>query len=192
MIPFSRLGWVFKTFGSMIYPSTIRKSLCHFIKPLPQHTKVLDLGAGTGMMSEFAHTCREDFHYVAIDPAMGMLKYSNSYIETVQGVAEDIPFDDNSFNIVLMGESLHHFNDVEQSIKETVRVLKKEGKLFIYDFDVDTFLGKNICRVEKLLGEPGNFFSPTRLKDKLESNGFEVLIQQYKWRYTISATLIEK
>ena len=192
MIPFSHLGWVFKTFGSVIYPNAIRDSFCDFVHPLPSNAKVLDLGAGTGMMSEFAHACRSDLSYVALDPAEGMLKYSADYVETVQGYAEDIPFDDNSFHMVCMGESLHHFRDVELSIKETVRVLKKEGKLFIYDFDVNTFLGKNICRVEKLLGEPGNFFTPSVLKKILESHGFSVQIHQYNWRYTISAHLLKE
>ena len=189
MIPFSHLGWFFKTFGSTIYPNSVRDSLCDFVCTLPKNAKVLDLGAGTGMMSEFAHECRSDLIYVAIDPAEGMLKYSADYVETVQGYAEDLPFDDNSFDMVCMGESLHHFRDVELSMKETVRVLKKEGKLFIYDFDVNTFLGKNICRAEKFLGEPGNFFTPSVLKKMLESHGFTVIIHQHSWRYTVSAQL---
>jgi len=54
------------------------------------------------------------------------------------------------------------------------------------------FLGKNICRAEKILGEPGNFFTPSVLKKILESHGFTVEIHQYSWRYTVSAQLTKE
>ena len=189
MIPFNHLGWIFKNFGSIIYPTSVRQSLCTFLEPILSEAKVLDLGAGTGVMSEFAHACRSDLLFVGVDPAEGMLKYSAKYIETHQAAAELLPFDDHSFEVVLMGESLHHFDDVDRSLEETVRVLKAEGQLFIYDFDASTFMGKSIYRGEKLLGEPGNFFIPIELKKLLESYGFKVDITEHSWRYTISAQL---
>lgn len=189
MIPFNHLGWIFKTIGSAIYPRKVRESFCLFLKLLPKQASILDLGAGTGVMSEFAYACRDDLYYVAVDPAEGMLKFSPEYLQTYKATAEALPFDAESFDMIFMGESLHHFQDVDKALQETVRVLKKEGRLFIYDFDVSTFMGKSICRGEKLLGEPGNFFRPEALKKKLESYGFVVLIDQYGYRYTISAQL---
>ncbi|HIQ27541.1 MAG TPA: class I SAM-dependent methyltransferase [Sulfurovum sp.] len=189
MIPFNYLGWFFKTFGSIIYPKVVREELCKFLKNVPRQAKILDLGAGTGMMSEFSHTCRDDLYFMAVDPAKDMLKYALPYIKTQVASAEDIPFEERSFDVVLMGESLHHFNNIDQALKEIVRVLKKEGKIFIYDFDVSTFLGKSICRGEKLLGEPGHFFVPEILKNKLEDYGFTAVISKHSWRYTIVAKL---
>ncbi|MEA3434542.1 MAG: class I SAM-dependent methyltransferase [Campylobacterota bacterium] len=189
MIPFNHLGWFFKTFGTVIYPKSVRQSLCNFLKPILPKARVLDVGSGTGVMSDFAHKCRDDLHFIAVDPAEGMLKFSKQYIQTHQGTAESLPFNDNDFDVVVMGESLHHFSDVDQAIQETVRVLKKEGRLFIYDFDSSTFMGKSICLGEKLLGEPGNFFIPVELKKILESYGFKVHITEHSWRYTISAQL---
>lgn len=190
MIPFNHLGWIFKYIGSYIYPHKIRESLCSFLIPLSKHASVLDLGAGTGIMSEFAYTCRDDLQFTAVDPAEGMLKFSAEYIETHKGHAETLPFEEDSFEAILIGEALHHFTDIEKSIEEIVRVLKKEGKLFIYEFDSSTFMGKMICRVEKILGEPGNFFAPGVLKPILESYGFSVQINHYGWRYTIDAKLL--
>ena len=192
MIPFNHLGWIFKYIGPTIYPHEVRESLCRFLIPLSKSALVLDLGAGTGIMSEFAYACRADLQFTAVDPAEGMLKFSAEYIQTHQGHAETLPFEGDNFEAILIGEALHHFSDVEKSIEEIVRVLKKEGKLFIYDFDSGTLRGKMICMIEKILGEPGNFFSPRVLKPILESYGFSVDICQYGWRYTIAAQLCSK
>ena len=98
MIPFNHLGLVFKHFGSWIYPKAVVVELCLFLKPLSNEASVLDVGAGTGMMSEFAYKCREDLHLVAVDPPDGMLKYSADYLQTYVGTAEELPFEENSFD----------------------------------------------------------------------------------------------
>jgi len=188
MIPFNHLGWIFKTFGSTVYPHSVREALCDFLQPVFPTAKVLDLGSGTGMMCEFAYACRDDLVFVAVDPAMGMLKHVESYVTGHQAVAEALPFNDDSFDVAFMGESLHHFKDVDTSLKETVRVLKQKGRLFIYDFNINTFMGKSICNVEKLLGEPGNFFNPETLKSLLENYGFSVDVKKHGWRKSQSAS----
>jgi demethylmenaquinone methyltransferase/2-methoxy-6-polyprenyl-1,4-benzoquinol methylase len=189
MIPFNHLGWIFKYIGPYIYTHKIRESLCNFLIPLPKHAVVLDLGAGTGIMSEFAYVCRNDLQYTAVDPAEGMLKFSAEYVQTHKGNAEALPFESESFEAIFIGEALHHFTDIEKSLQEMVRVLKKEGRVFIYDFDSSTFIGKILCMVEKILGEPGNFFAPNMLKEKFERHGFSVHITHFGYRYTIAAQL---
>ena len=189
MIPFNHMGWLFKTFGSSIYPRSVQESLCDFLTPLPSSTKVLDVGGGTGIMSDFAYRCRDDLEYTIVDPAQGMLKYAKRYMNTCKANAEALPFEDNSIDIILMGEALHHFSDVDKALKETVRVLKKRGRLFIYDFDVTTFRGRAISRVESMFGEPANFFEPEALLVTLESYGFESGYKRHGWRYTMHAHL---
>ena len=189
MITFNHLGFIFKNFGSLIYPNKVLEELCLFLKPFRNGESVLDIGAGTGMMSEFAYKCNSKLKYVAIDPADGMLQYAPEYLDTHIGVAELLPFEDNSFDAILMGESLHHFNNPELALEEVKRVLKKNGKLFIYDFDKSTFRGRAIYKMEKLLGEPAHFYEPCELKKMLERYGFSVNISHYKWRYTASASL---
>ena len=190
MIPFNHLGFVFKNFGSLIYPKVVLEELCKFLKPLSAQASILDVGAGTGIMSEFAYKCRDELKYVAVDPADGMLKFAPSFLETHVGRAEELPFEDSSFDAIIMGESLHHLNNPELAFKEVIRVLKTEGKLFIYDFDVSTFLGKSICLIEKTLGEPAHFYEPNRLKKELEEYGFIVEVSQHKWRYSLQANLL--
>jgi len=189
MIPFNHLGVVFNTFGAFVYPQSVRKALCTFLKSASAKAKILDIGSGTGMLCTFGYDCRDDLEYIAVDPAFGMMKYAKAYVKTHIASAEALPFDDNSFDMAMMGESLHHFRDVDEALKETVRVLKNGGRLFIYDFDVESFMGKNICKGEMLLGEPGNFFTPKDLEIKLTSFGLTATITKHGWRYTIDANL---
>ena len=180
---------LFNSFGAFVYPQSVRESLCTFLQSVPEKAKVLDIGAGTGMLCEFGYTCRDDLEYIAVDPAEGMMKYAKAYVKTHIATAEALPFDDNSFDMAMMGESLHHFRDVDEALKETVRVLNNGGRLFIYDFDVESFMGKSICKGERLLGEPGNFFTPKDLEKKLKSFGLTATITKHGWRYTIDAAL---
>jgi len=191
MIPFNHLGFIFKNFGSLIYPKVIVQELCVFLKSCPVDASVLDLGAGTGMMSQFAYKCNPELQLVAVDPAEGMMRYTPKYLELHIASAEKLPFEDASFDALMMGESLHHFDNPEIALKEVVRVLKKDGKLFIYDFDKSSFLGNSICKVEKFLGEPAHFYEPNDLKNTLETLGFSVKVSSHKWRYTIEASKTE-
>jgi len=192
MIPFNHIGCLFKYFGSAIYPQAVLEDLDKSLKSLKNHASLLDIGAGTGVLSELAYRCRDDLHFVAIDPAEGMLKFSPKYMQTHKACAEALPFEDESFEVVIIGEALHHFSDPHKAIQEIVRVLKKEGKLFIYEFDPNTFRGKSICTIEKILGEPGHFYTPKVLKKMLEGHGFCVDINQHAWRYTVDAYLENK
>ena len=191
MIPFNHLGRLFQFMGPVSYPRAATEELCDFLKPVSHNAALLDLGAGTGVLSEFAYRCRDDLQFVALDPAEGMLRFSPHFVETHQARAEALPFDDRSFEVVLIGEALHHFQEPEIALQEIARVLTREGRLFIYEFDPSTFMGKSICMAEKIVGEPGHFYAPEVLKEMLESHGFTVNISLHGWRYTIHAQLQE-
>ncbi len=189
MIPFNHLGRLFRYLGPAAYPKEAIKGLCDFLQSMPVNATLLDLGAGTGVLSEFAYGCRKDLSFVAVDPAEGMLRFSPAYVRTHTASAEELPFEAGSFEAVLIGEALHHFAEPDTALQEIVRVLRRGGGLFIYEFDPGTFLGKSLCMAEKLLGEPGHFFAPERLKEMLEAYGFAVEINRHGWRYTIHAKL---
>ena len=53
----------------------------------------------------------------------------------VKGYAEELPFLDNSFDIVFSRLAFHHFTDVTAVFPEMVRVLKPSGKLVMIDME---------------------------------------------------------
>lgn len=192
MIPFNHLGFIFKLFGSLIYPARARKDLAEAVKPLKTGAAVLDVGSGTGILTQFVRSVKEDFAQICIDPAPGMLKYAPPYAHKIKGNAEKLPFRDRVFGAILIGDALHHLNDLTQAIAEIMRCLDRKGTLFIFDIDPGKFMGRFIWRLESLLNEPAQFHEPEELRRLLIDYGCSVEIRDYGWRYAIIACGIER
>ena len=48
--------------------------------------------------------------------------------------AEDLPYPDGSFDVVVSTISMHHWYELEQPLRDLYRVLRPGGRLWIYDF----------------------------------------------------------
>lgn len=59
-------------------------------------------------------------------------------ISFVTGNATNLPYEDETFDLVLTRLSLHHFTEPEIPFHEMKRVLKKGGKLVIWDMEATT------------------------------------------------------
>ncbi len=93
------------------------KILVEFVKPFGE---VLDLGCGTGFVSQHLKDCR----VVGLDISKEMVKaYRERFGTGVIGNAEKLPFKDESFDFVLSNFSLHWTN-WKRSIGEALRVSK--------------------------------------------------------------------
>ncbi len=84
------------------------------IKP---NDKLLEVGSGTGIAQGFFKCFN-----VGIDPAIELLKQSKH--NSVQAVAEHLPFKDKAFNIVISVTAIHNFKDTETGLREIKRVGK--------------------------------------------------------------------
>jgi ubiquinone/menaquinone biosynthesis C-methylase UbiE len=101
--------------------------------------RVLDLGCGAGHASfTVAPHMREVVAY-DLSPAMlavvarAAAERGLGNIVTRQGVAEDLPFEDGSFDLVLSRLSAHHWRDLEAGLREAARVLKPCGSAIVID-----------------------------------------------------------
>ncbi len=137
--------------------------------------KLLDLGGGTG---ELANYLPKNLEVTVADPSQAMLKKGkekefDQEVNHMLADAADLPFADDSFDYLTISDALHHFREVEGALSEAARVLKPGGKLYILEFDPNTFFTKVIIFFEKLAGEPVNFYKPEKLKEMMAQKGLK-------------------
>ena len=89
---------------------------------------VLDLGSGTGA----AFDQLINYETTAIDPDKKMLEL-NSFENKVLSSAENLPFDDNSFDNVFCSFVWRNVSDTSEALEEVYRVLKPGGKFILLD-----------------------------------------------------------
>ncbi|PWC02963.1 class I SAM-dependent methyltransferase [Agromyces badenianii] len=92
-------------------------------------TRVLDLGAGTGKLTEALVAL--DREVIAVDPVEEMLEELEVAVPGVPrilGTAEDIPIEDDAVDAVVAGQAWHWFQPA-RAIPEIARVLKPGGVL---------------------------------------------------------------
>ncbi|WP_062301958.1 class I SAM-dependent methyltransferase [Demequina subtropica] len=92
--------------------------------------RVLDLGAGTGKLTEAILRCRHA-EVVAVDPDPVMLATLEAHVPrvpTLRGTAEEIPLEDASVDAVVMGQAWH-WVEPEAAAREIARVLAPGGVL---------------------------------------------------------------
>lgn len=110
----------------------------HISDLLPPHKGLaLDLGAGRGI-SSYA-LARDGWQVSALEPdpsslvGAGAIEKLNAHfnlnIRIVKEFSEQLPFEDNSFDLVYCRQVLHHANDLPKTCQEIFRVLKPGGRL---------------------------------------------------------------
>jgi demethylmenaquinone methyltransferase/2-methoxy-6-polyprenyl-1,4-benzoquinol methylase len=98
--------------------------------------QVLDVGVGTGLVARrAAEIVGNPVLVTGLDPSPGMLGSAKlpAGIKLVEGLAENIPFPDESFDFVSMGYALRHISDLSVAFREFCRVLKPGGRLCILE-----------------------------------------------------------
>lgn len=99
--------------------------------------KILELGCGLGEAS--VYMAKQGAEVFATDISDGMLNLAKKLAEkhavqinTKKSYSDQIDFDDETFDIVYAANLLHHV-DIERTLKEAVRVLKKGGVFVSWD-----------------------------------------------------------
>jgi ubiquinone/menaquinone biosynthesis C-methylase UbiE len=99
--------------------------LIRLLKPVPGE-RLLDIGCGTGRHLEMFLEMGLDVS--GLDASPHMLGFAKRRLGTRatlhQGVAEDLPFDDNRFNIVTLNTTLEFVEDSQTALEEACRVAK--------------------------------------------------------------------
>lgn len=91
--------------------------------------KLLDLGSNKGYLTEFFKNKGYDAYGLEFNKELVEFSKKNGKAKYMQGSVENIPFKDNSFDVILCLASLEHFVDRSRAMKEINRVSKKDGKV---------------------------------------------------------------
>ena len=92
--------------------------------------EALDVGAGTGIIKQIIG---KDITQIDLSPEM--CKISGA----ICADAEDMPFEDNSFDLVVSSLTIQWLNDLKKFCEELARVLKKNGRFSLSTFAPGTF-----------------------------------------------------
>ena len=95
---------------------------------------ILDVGCGEGYMSERIFKQFPDSHITGIDINSEAIKIAKSRCSDVRFQVEDIyaiPFDTNSFDLVICSEVLEHIKDPSIALNEISRVSSKRVLLTV-------------------------------------------------------------
>ena len=104
---------------------------------------ILDIASGTGDISKLiskeypnSNIFMSDINYEMLDEgrnrAIDESFSRNCHFCQLSG--EELPFKDNTFDVITVGFGLRNFTDKEKGLKEMKRCLKKNGKLLVLEF----------------------------------------------------------
>ncbi len=134
----------------------------------PAGKKTLDVGCGGGILAE--EFARLGCVITGIDPSEASIitarkhaQASGLQIDYHVGVGEDLPYEDNSFDIVYCCDVLEHVNNLEKVIAEIHRVLKKDG-VFLFD-TINRTLISNLVTIKVLQEWKATSVMPPNLHD---------------------------
>ena len=138
------------------------------LQGIEPHGDVLEIGSGSGAMAEHLLDALPDAHLTAtdIDPAMvrdarERLARFKDRVVVREASATQLPFEDQSFDVVLSFIMLHHVVDWEGALRDALRVVRPGGVLVGYDL-LSTMPLRILHHVE---GQPYRMMTLDALRD---------------------------
>ena len=156
---------------------------------IPPGSRILDIGCGTGRHT--AEACRlKDVTVLGCDPnAQDLLQagqriayhkqvgaYGGGSCALASAGITDLPFADNSFDVVICSEVLEHISDDRKALHELARVLRPGGHLVV---SVPRLWPETLCWLfsTDYRRQPGGhlrIYKPARLIAMIQRAGFEL------------------
>jgi SAM-dependent methyltransferase len=136
-------------------------------------TAVLELGAGTGKMTELL--VYTGARIVAVEPVAAMREALERNVPTarvIDGTAEDVPLPDGSVDAALAAQSFHWF-DGDRALAEIHRVLRPERRLgLIWNVrDEASDWSERLTKIFDRLAGDGPRYRDLRWRDAFERTG---------------------
>lgn len=155
--------------------------LVHFLKP-NQNATYLDIGCGTGNYT--IALSQKGFNFLGIDPSINMLekaKARESNVKWKVGKSNDLSFENEFFDGILVTLSIHHWDDLNKCFSEINRVLKIGGRFVIFT-----------STSEQMEGYWLNHYFPKMLEDSTKHMPKFEIIKNYLTKNKLEIVKTEK
>jgi demethylmenaquinone methyltransferase/2-methoxy-6-polyprenyl-1,4-benzoquinol methylase len=106
-------------------------------------TLILDVATGTGDLAIQAVKSLDPDKVIGVDISAGMMEIGRKKIEAKglgkkielrRGDSENLPFEENKFDAVIVAFGVRNFENLEKGLDEMLRVLKPGGKVVVLEF----------------------------------------------------------
>ena len=111
------------------------------VDTVPEGAEVLYVGTGPGVLLVELAERRPDLRLTGIDLSSDMVAAAQRNLDEFRerasarvGDVTDLPFGDDSFDVVVTTYSMHHWDRPADAVPELARVLRPGGRLYVYDF----------------------------------------------------------
>ena len=113
---------------------------------------LLDAGCGPAPLISLLAEMYPEKHFTGLDLTPAMIDKAKEKnipnAEFVVGDCENLPFPENSFDVIVCCESFHHYPNPQDFFNSVYRCLKPGGILFLRDFVVDGILAWLVNHLE--------------------------------------------
>lgn len=133
------------------FPIQLYHHLCS--KTNLNNLKILEVGCGRGGGASFIARYHKPKKIYGLDLSPNAIKLCNeshneSNLEFLVGDCENIPFEDNFFDIVINVESSHCYPSIPNFVNEVSRVLKRNGKFLYCDFIIGSTINEHLLKMK--------------------------------------------
>ncbi len=175
-----------------------KKQLIYSMKPKP-NKKLIDVACGTGDIAKlFINATKYNSKVVCVDPNKNMVSLGKNKLKNYKNVswkiapAEKLPFKDYQFDYYVISFGLRNTKNLNKSLSEAYRVLKKGGRFFCLEFskinnDYLNFFYQNYSKLIPLFGEfvvgdkkPYEYLIKS-IKEFVDQNGLISLMKKNKF-----------
>lgn len=181
---YSRLAQTYDAKWSFYIEATLQATLQRI--EIHSGQRLLDIGCGTGVLLETLERRNPNIILAGVDPTQEMLdiagKRLSKKVHIGRSSAEKLPFEAETFDIIVSCNVFHYIREPSIALKEAMRILKPTGTFVITDW-CDDYITCRICDLFLRIFNEAHFktYGKRECYDLLCSSGFDdIKVDRYK------------